>query len=809
MLTPFALLMLLEGVLRLVGMGYPVDLLLRSRVGEQQVWLQNNRVTWRFFGRDLARQPAPVRLPLPKSKRALRVFVFGESAAYGDPLPEFGLPRLLQALLEPQYPDRRVEVVNAAMTAINSHAILPIAQSCRSAEGDVWVLYLGNNEVIGPFGAGTVFGSQRASSTLIRASLAAKATRTGQALDALVDAALRNRTTGPEWGGMRMFLQHEIRQEDPRMQGVYDHFEKNLGDLLQTAAREGIGVVAATVAVNLKDCAPFASRHRPGITAAEQEAWGRAYAQGTAAQAAGDLTTALEHFRLAGNLDPTHAELLFRQAQCHLALGQAGEAAPLFARARDHDLLRFRADSRIQELTRKAASGREQEGIVWVNAAETLARQSSNAICGREFFYEHVHLNFDGNYLLARAIAREITRLRPPGKPGEGIGPRDWLTAEDCARRLGWSDSSRYRAHAAIVKRLGEAPFNRQLGHAEQLQAVVDVLRRLSPAITPPGLRAAEALCMTALSSHEDDWALHQELAAVRQRLGDFAGAAQSWRRVVQIVPTYVDGWQMLGDCLARANQFAEALVAFHRVLDLDPGQPQARCSVADLLLRQGRTDEAVREYERVIRDKPHWQPAHLDLGKLLEAQGRTAEAEAHYRVALTNRLRTPAALKTLAQVCFERGWMAEAAAQFTEALRLDPLDAVTQANLGFTLSALGRRAEARTAYEQAICLDPNLAEARVRLGVELGRENRHAEALEQFAAAVNARPELVEARLNLGIALWKAGKPSEARDQFLEASRQSPGNAVALKYLEMLPPPSEGPATRSPEGSSWGAQED
>lgn len=45
MLTPFALLMLLEGVLRLVGVGYPVVLLLRSRVGEQQVWLQNNRVT--------------------------------------------------------------------------------------------------------------------------------------------------------------------------------------------------------------------------------------------------------------------------------------------------------------------------------------------------------------------------------------------------------------------------------------------------------------------------------------------------------------------------------------------------------------------------------------------------------------------------------------------------------------------------------------------------------------------------------------------------------------------------------------------
>ena len=40
-----------------------------------------------------------------------------ESAAFGDPQPEFGLCRVLEALLEGRYPEQHFEVINTAMTA--------------------------------------------------------------------------------------------------------------------------------------------------------------------------------------------------------------------------------------------------------------------------------------------------------------------------------------------------------------------------------------------------------------------------------------------------------------------------------------------------------------------------------------------------------------------------------------------------------------------------------------------------------------------------------------------------------------------
>ena len=157
-LSPLVLFGLLELGLRLGGIGYPTQFLLVRKESSHTALVQNNQFGWRFFGAQMARVPAPIYLSRPKPPGTIRIVVFGESAAFGDPQPRYGLPRMIQALFELRYPGTPIEVINAAMTGINSHVVLPIARDAANASGDVWVIYMGNNEVVGPFGAGTVFG---------------------------------------------------------------------------------------------------------------------------------------------------------------------------------------------------------------------------------------------------------------------------------------------------------------------------------------------------------------------------------------------------------------------------------------------------------------------------------------------------------------------------------------------------------------------------------------------------------------------------------------------------------------------------
>src|SRR4029078_1447735 len=84
-----------------------------------------------------------------------------------------------------RFPQTKFEVINVAFTAINSHVILPIARDCARQHGDLWVVYMGHNEVQGPFGPGTVFEQSRSQLWLIRSSLALRATKLGQMLQGL------------------------------------------------------------------------------------------------------------------------------------------------------------------------------------------------------------------------------------------------------------------------------------------------------------------------------------------------------------------------------------------------------------------------------------------------------------------------------------------------------------------------------------------------------------------------------------------------------------------------------------------------
>src|SRR5689334_8878792 len=257
-LSPIFLFLLLEGALRLFGFGHPTSFFLPAKIDGRRVWIQNDHFADRFLGREMAREPFPFAISATRPANTIRVFVFGESAAFGDPQSEFGLPRMLQAVLEKRFAGTHVEVINAAITAINSHAILPIARDCPSEPGDVWVLYMGNNEVVGPYGAGTVFGLRAPRMGLIRCSLALKGTRCGQLLERIVASLDKRPASKKEWGGMQMFLASQVRVDDPHMVRVYNNFQENLADILSEGSRKGAKIVVSTVASNLKDCAPFA-----------------------------------------------------------------------------------------------------------------------------------------------------------------------------------------------------------------------------------------------------------------------------------------------------------------------------------------------------------------------------------------------------------------------------------------------------------------------------------------------------------------------------------------------------------------------
>jgi tetratricopeptide (TPR) repeat protein len=685
---------------------------------------------------------------------------------------------MLEAMLELRHPDRKFEVVNAAMTGINSHVILPLARDCAAAHADAWVIYMGNNEVVGPFGAGTVFGSQTMPLPLIRAGLALKTTRIGQSFDALRRAAQKSSAESGAWEGMRAFVKYKLAGSDPRLGAVYENFGQNLKDILAAGKSSGAKIVLSTVAVNLKDCAPFASLHRSDLSEARLNDWQRFYDAGTNAQAGGNFQQAASDFDQAEQIDDGFAELRFRRGQCVLALNGVTEAQKEFAAARDLDALRFRCDSRLNDIIRRQAT----DGITLADGERALADASADGISGDELFYEHVHLTFQGNYVLARVIAEKVEQtLTLPESAA-------WPDTAECAQRLGCTPRDTQLALSEMIGRLSNVPFTFQANHDEQLRRLTEAARGLPPANSPASLGEAQSAAEAALARWSDDTELWEQLAEIKARKGDYAGGIDAVHHSLDLVPSRgPECWLLYGTLLAQEEKYEEAIAAFQHVSVFYSRADWAGFNLALCLEKLGRRDEAIGEFKRTLALKPDYGKAWLALGQLYEKMGHTNEAEQCYHTALTQPVHQADDLAQLARFCASRRWFEPAVTNYAAAIELNPSDPGLRMEAGRALAAFGRQDEAMRQYQAAAELVPDQFQPHLQLAMELGRLGQPALAEQEFRRALQLDSNSMDARLGLGVALYEQKKTDEARKQFEDVLQRDPQEPTALRLVQMM----------------------
>jgi tetratricopeptide (TPR) repeat protein len=768
--VPLVNLVLLELILRAFGCGYPTSFFLKSRVNGRDVFIENQHFSRRYFPPGLERAPQPLMFSTVKAPDTVRIFIFGESAAMGDPEPAFGFPRVLEVLLREALPGKKIEVINVAATAINSHVVGEIAKDCADKQGDYWIVYMGNNEVVGPFGAGTVFGDQTPPLAIIRANTALKSIRLGQMLDALKWKLTRKAGTPQTWEGMEMFLKQQVPLDHPRLARAYSYFERNLRGVVQLGHRSGARVLVSTMVSNLKDCPPFESAHRRDLTEAQRAAWQRAYDSGLTQLRATNYGAAIEQFIEAGKIDERYAELQFALGRCLLEVGRTNEVRTCFELARELDTLRFRADARINGVIRQVTGS--EPGVQLVDAVGHFTQRSSGGLIGDEFLYEHVHFKFEGNYELARLFAKQIV--------GGQTNERVWLSREECARRLAFTDFNRFQVLDEVRQRLQQPPFTFQLGHEERDRRLKEQLDRLQPAVLDTALHVYEE----AIALRPEDWELRENFAKLLQDFGRTRPAEEQWRQVLSLMPHNEQAYYGLANTLDAQGKSAEAVAYFKRALQRRPGSIEARNGLALALANQGRVSEAIDEYQRALRQKPDFVEARVNLGQTLAQQGKLDEALAQYIEALRLNSNNVAAHINLGKLLAGRGKHAEAALHYRQAIGLKPDNAVAHFNLGNALSALGD-AGATTQFAEAVRCKPDFAEARYNLGLALAKEGRSSEALTQLAEVVRLEPNFAEGRFNYGVALAKARRFDEATEQFRETLRLDPQNERAKKFLE------------------------
>jgi lysophospholipase L1-like esterase len=425
MLLPFVGLLLVEGGLRLAGYGESYPLFIPERRADGWVHV-NPRVVRRFMV-DERDTPnlwiRPVSFRPEKSPETFRIFVQGGSSAEGYPYGYGASPAgMLQQRLQRTFPERRVEVVTTAMSAVNTYTLLDFSREILEQHPDLIVIYAGHNEYLGLLGVGSTFsaGHRR---PLVLTFLALENVRLLQ-LGRRALAALRPRPATRD----RHSLMQRVVAEDRILYGseLYrrglEQYRANLTALLRRYREAGVPVFLGTVVSNERDRKPFISGPGPG---ADVAAWKRHFDAASEAFTSGDAASALAELDAAVAIDDLHAAGHFARGRVLESLGRYGEAREAYLAAKDRDELRFRAPEAINEILRQVAA---EQGAHVVEVQEAFHRAASHGIVGEDLMLEHLHPNLEGYFVLADAFYEAL-------REHEVLGPWEHPVSAEQARQ--------------------------------------------------------------------------------------------------------------------------------------------------------------------------------------------------------------------------------------------------------------------------------------------------------------------------------------------------------------------------------------
>lgn len=240
---PFVILILLEFFLCALDVGEERNPLIKKRFKDITLCVPNSSFYQQFFDIPLHNfvnwDHLDFYVPEHKDPDAVRIFVFGESAMYGLE----SSTRQLGVILRQAIPQKKWEIYNVSCPGINSHVLYFLAKACAKLSPDFFIIYMGNNETIGPYGEHSLLYRLPwlRRSSIIRSHIYLKSLRTVQ----LLEQNLKKDWREQKPTDLTPYLPGQ-GQETRTLQ----LYKKNLKDMIDTGIQANSYVIVGTLSYN-------------------------------------------------------------------------------------------------------------------------------------------------------------------------------------------------------------------------------------------------------------------------------------------------------------------------------------------------------------------------------------------------------------------------------------------------------------------------------------------------------------------------------------------------------------------------------
>jgi tetratricopeptide (TPR) repeat protein len=189
----------------------------------------------------------------------------------------------------------------------------------------------------------------------------------------------------------------------------------------------------------------------------------------------------------------------------------------------------------------------------------------------------------------------------------------------------------------------------------------------------------------------------------------DLAGAERSLKRVIELEPSSLQAYGMLGQLYLGQRRLDEARAEFERLARKQEKPVGARTMIAMINEMQGKRDEAIKEYERVVQIDPQAAVASNNLAWMYaEGGGNLDLALQLARTAKAQLPDSPEVSDTLGWVYYKKGMYREAVVSLEDTVSKVPTNPEYKARLGLAYVKAGQTDKGRQTLNDALKLKPD-----------------------------------------------------------------------------------------------------
>ncbi len=507
-LLSLSLFVFLEIILRVLSFGTNLHLFVEHKSEKySDYYIVNPYVGEKYFTRLEATSGTNDIFLKQKPENGFRIFLMGSSTLYGFPYDKnLMASRILQKRLQDSYPDKTIEVVNTAITAINSITLKDYINQILKYEPDAILFYAGHNEFYGAFGVGS---NETMSSSPFLRSLHFKLLnlRMYQLIRSAIFGVSRkmaeNSGSSETKGTLmkRIVKNKDIAYRSDKYNAGIRQFKNNLSYIISQSEKKDVPFFLCDLVSNIKDLHPFGDMANTGFSAVEK----------------------------------------YNEALNTLTNGDTLSSKKLFYDAKDFDPVRFRASEDINLIIDSLAT---QNGVFFVPVKKWFSNVSKGGLIGNNLLTEHVHPNINGQFVLADAFYTTIAESKLIGKSP------DYLTAKPKSYyRRSWG-------YTALDSLVGEYKIRQLKSYWPFTQ--LDSKTTFRDTFKTSGL--VDSLAFTVVTSPDADIKkLHNSLGEYYEKQNDFYNALKEYKALVAIAPGRPDYYNKAGNCLLKLDDLFAA----------------------------------------------------------------------------------------------------------------------------------------------------------------------------------------------------------------------------------------------------------